>query len=249
LTWTVVGDVLTASLPEPGDWLKYSGSEFEVGPADFSFYADTRGGYFYVTSWNAFVPKEGPINGFHMYMEVARCAIRDKMAPGKWYKFCNGAWTAPGLGGKASRVGTDKLGLYGNTIYSTYLNKYLRIGVPIGGVDEERAMPPYGFHNLPICMSTCSDLAKQDWTPMAKLFDDASLAGFSLADSSSGDPSTCDRTLRVYNYWLDGSRTLDVTLGDGTTPALSFPPYGSYSYEPHPEAGDPIESRKTKIVG
>lgn len=250
LTWTVVGDVLTPFLPELHDWSKYSGSEFEAGPADFNFYADERGGYFYITTWNSFVPKEGPLNGFHMYAEVARCAISDRMAPGKWYKYNNGAWTEPGLGGKASRVGMDKYGLYGNTIYSTYLQKYVRIGIAIG-ITDDRGMPAYGLRDRSIFISTCSDLGRQDWTPMAKLLDEPknTLFGFSLADGKGMEPGVCDQTLRVYNYWLDGSRTLDVTLGAGATQAVSFPPYGSYSYEPHPEAGDLIERRRTKIVG
>jgi len=137
LTWTLVGDILTRALPNVQD---YSGPDFEAGPADFDFYADTRGGYFYVTSWNSFTPKQGKLNGFTMYSEVARCAIADKMAPGKWFKFRDGAWTEPGLGGKASRLGFDRRGIYGNTIYSTYLEKYLRIGIHIG-VKDNRACP------------------------------------------------------------------------------------------------------------
>ncbi|MCL5098709.1 MAG: hypothetical protein M1608_14500, partial [Candidatus Omnitrophica bacterium] len=129
LHWTFVGDVLTAVLPNPGDRFKYSGSEFEMGPADYDLYVDTRGGYFYHTSWNGFVPKKGILNHFCAgTMLVARCAISDKMAPGKWFKFNNGTWTEPGLSGKASRVGATTYGIYGNTIYSTYLHKYLRLG-------------------------------------------------------------------------------------------------------------------------
>jgi hypothetical protein len=250
LTWTVVGDVLAASLAQPDDWTKYSGSEFEAGPADFDFYADTRGGYFYVTSWNAFVPKQNTINGFHMYSEVARCAIADKMAPGKWYKYNNGAWTEPGIGGKASRVGMNKRGLYGGTIYSDYLKKYLRIGCVVGCVDD-RGMPPYGLHDSSICISTCTDLAKQDWTPITKLLDEPKnrIFGVSLADSERNTCETCGRLLKVYNYWIDGSRTLNVKFNAGAARTLSFPTYDSYSYEPHPEAGDRMESRKTKITG
>lgn len=249
LTWTYVGDVLIPALPELGQWADYSGSEFEAGPADFNFYADARGGYFYVTTWNSFVPKQGPLNGFLMYAEVARCAIADQMAPGKWFKFNHGTWTEPGLGGKSSRVGMDSYGLYGNTIYSTYLNKYLRLGIRIG-VSDDRGMPRYGLRDHSIFITTCSDLAKQDWPPMAKLLDepDNTMLGFSLADGNGVDPTVCGHTLRAYNYWLDASRTLEITLGPGTTPTLALPPYGSYSYEPHPEASDPLESRQTKIV-
>ena len=105
LHWKFEGDVCTAVLPNLGDWLNYSGSSFEMGPADYDLYVDTRAGYFYATFWNGFAAKHGPLNKFAASkVQVARCAIGDKMAPGKWSKFCKGTWTEPGLGGKASEV-------------------------------------------------------------------------------------------------------------------------------------------------
>lgn len=250
LTWTLVGDILTRALPNVED---YAGSCFEAGPADFTFYADTRGGYFYVTSWNSFTPKQGKLNGFAMYSEVARCAIADKMAPGKWFKFCNGTWTEPGLGGKASRLGFSQRGIYGNTIYSTYLKKYLQIGIHVG-IKDNRGMPGYGFEDRSVCISACTDLGKQDWLPMAKLFDEPgnTTFAFTLADEKGMDPVVCGQKLRVYNYWqnVEGkNRVLEISLKEGSTPSRYFPPYDSYTYEPHPESGDLIESRKTQIVG
>ncbi len=248
LTWTLVGDILTRALPNKQD---YSGAFFEAGPADFDFYADVKGGYFYVTCWNAFVPKKGKINGFTLYSEVARCAIDDKMAPGKWFKFCDGAWTEPGLGGKASRVGFDRRGIYGNTIYSTYLKKYLRIGIHAGIKDSR--FPGIGFEDCSIHISTCTDLAKQDWSPMAKLLDEPANRRFGviLSDAKGGDPVACGQTLRAYNYWQNVGigRVLDIALKEGSTPSRYFPPHDSYTYEPHPESGDRVESRKTRIVG
>lgn len=249
LTWTLVGDILTRALPNKQD---YSGSCFEAGPADFDFYADVKGGYFYVSSWNSFTPKKGKLNGFTMYSEVARCAIADKMAPGKWFKFRHGAWTEPGLGGKASRLGFDQRGIYGNTIYSTYLKKYLRIGIHIG-IQDNRGMPGIGFEDRSIVISTCTDLAKQDWLPMAKLFDEPTNGVFAvtLSDGKGMDPVACGQTLRAYNYWQNAAanRVLNITLKEGNTPSRYFPPHDSYSYEPHPESGDRIESRRTRIVG
>jgi hypothetical protein len=252
LTWTLVGDVLTRALPNAGD---YSGPWFEAGPADFDFYVDTRGGYFYVTSANNFAPKLGKPNWFVWYSEVARCAIADKMAPGKWFKFRNGTWTEPGLGGKASRVGCNTRGLYGNTIYSTYLKKYLRIGARVGCVGDGR-FGTTGLRDGSICISACTDLAKQDWLPCATLRDEPKnlLFCFTLSDGKGIDPVTCGQTLRAYNYHIkpEGKiehRVLDVALKEGNTPSRYFPPHDSYSYQSHPESGDPIESRKTRIVG
>jgi uncharacterized protein len=249
-TWRLVGDVLTSCLPKFGDYLKFSGSDFEMGPADFDLYVDTRSGYFYVTCWNGFVSKKGKLRKVDTYSEVARCAIRDKMAPGKWFKFNNGTWTEPGLGGKASRVGMVSYGIYGNTIYSTYLHKYLRIGTCNANTDP-RFGGGAGLSDGSIFISACSDLSVQDWTPMAKLLDEPNngLFGITLTSGDGVDPSTCDRKLRAYNYWIKTCRVLDITLGAGTMKAAGFPAYGSYAYEPHPEAGDLVESRKTRIVG
>jgi len=33
LTWHLEGDILTDCLPDKGDWLRFSGSYFEAGPA------------------------------------------------------------------------------------------------------------------------------------------------------------------------------------------------------------------------
>ena len=244
-------DVLTRVLPNVED---YAGSEFETGPADCQLFTDVNGGYFYITCWNAFVAKKGSLNCFMMYDEVARCAIADKMAPGKWFKFRDGAWTEPGLGGKASRVGFNQRGIYGATIYNTYLKKYLRVGVHVGVADPR--FPTFGFNDASLNISACTDLAKQDWLPMAKLIDEPNNPkyGIVLSDENGIDPSNCGQTFRVYNFWDYRStpptdRVITVTLKEGTTPSRYFPPHDSYSYEPHPESGDSIESRNTLIIG
>ena len=249
LSWTLGGDILTRYLPEVND---YSGNYFEAGPGDFDFYADEKGGYFYVTSLTAFVPKYGRINGFVIHSEVARCAITDKMAPGKWWKFRDGGWGEPGLGGRPSRLGFNQRGVYGNTIYSTYLQRYLRIGTH-GGVEDGRGMPGFGYKDHSVYITACTDLGKQDWLPMGKLIPEADnpLFGFTLTDSAGRDPVTCDQHLRIYNYWQNAGpgRVLNVTLKPGTSPSAYFPPYDNYEYEPHPESAEPLESRRTRILG
>ena len=251
LTWHLEGDILTDYLPNAGDWLKFSGSNFEPGPADFDFYVDNQGRFFYIYSCNSFAPKNGSMNNFLWYNEVARCAISDKMAPGRWYKFCNGAWTEPGLGGKASKVTMGPYSIYGRVIYSSYLKKYLRIGVCLGVIDKR--FTNLGLGDGSVFVSACDDLSRQEWTPMARLFNkpDNDKFGFTLTGDNMADPFVCNRSLHAYNYWLYNmpSRAIDVTLGSGTTPFAGFPRHGSYAYEPLPESGDPIVSRKTKIVG
>jgi hypothetical protein len=251
LSWKMEGDIITDCMPGNDDWLSYSGSFFQAGPADCDLFADSAGGYFYIFSCNAYAPKNGAMNNYLWFNEVARCAIRDTMAPGKWHKFCNGTWTEPGLGGKSSRVSMNSYGIYGRVLYSTFLKSYLRIG-PCMGVADKRYTNT-GFADHSIYISTCDDLTKQDWSPKVKLFDkpDNDKLGITLTDGNSRDPFVCGRTLCIYNYWLYNipSRAIDVTFAPGSTAAAGFPRYGSYAYEPLPESGDTIVSRKTKIVG
>jgi len=248
LTWSDPKDVLTACLPSPGDWAKYSGSDFEMGPADFDLYADTRGGYFYVTCWNGFVSKKGSLNKFGTYVEVARCAIGDKMAPGTWHKYRDGTWTEPGLGGKASRIMHPPI--YGRTIYSTYLKQYVRVGVNAHVVDPR--FPGVGLSDGSVYVLSCTDLSKQDWSPVAKLLDqpDNAQSGFSLADLGGRDFTSCGQRFRAYSYWTNSPvKVFEVALREGTTAAEPFSPHGAYLYEPHPESGDAIDSRQTSTAG
>jgi hypothetical protein len=251
VTWKLEGDILTDQFSEGDDWLKYSGSYFEAGPGDFDFFADTIGGYFYIYSCNAYAPKNGSMNNYLWFNEVARCAFADKMAPGTWRKFCNGTWTEPGLGGHASKVMMDSYGIYGRIMYNSFLKKYLRIGVTLGVID--RRFTNLGFKDGSIYISTCHDLAKQEWSPRAKVFNspDNDKFGITLADGSGRDPFVCGASLRIYNYWLYNmpSRAVDVTFSSGSTATAGFPRYGSYAYQPLAETRDTVVGRKTRIVG
>jgi len=251
LTWKLEGDILTDSMPDSGDWLRFSGSYFEAGPADFDFYVDTRGGYSYIFACNAYAPKSGGMNNFLWFNEVARCALSDKMAPGKWHKFCNGTWTEPGLGGKASKVCMSSYSIYGRIIYSDSLRKYLRLGVCLGVIDKR--FTKLGFGDGSVVVSFCDDLSKQNWSPMVRVLDNPGndRFGFTVADATARDPFVCGKTLHAYNYWLYNlpSRAIDITFEPGSTPAAGYPKHGSFAYEPLPESGDSIVSRRTRIAG
>src|SRR5687768_14452455 len=82
------------------DAYKFSGSYYSNGLSDFGFYADVRGGYFYVFPEEAWIPK-GTFCGV-WNVRAARCAMKDKMAPGAWRYYYNGTWEEPALGGKSS---------------------------------------------------------------------------------------------------------------------------------------------------
>ena len=112
--------------------------------------------------------------------------------------------------------------------------------------------PGDGLSDCSVYILACPDLAKQNWTPPAKLLDEPgnSQCGFSVAGQNGNDFTSCGQTFRVYNYWANSPvRIFEVALREGTTPAASFSPYGAYLYQPHPESGDATDSRKTKLIG
>ncbi len=235
-TWHDEGDIITPEtyfyLP---DTYKFSGADYSNGLSDYAFYADTRGGYFYI------YPGESWLTKGTWYCRwtcrVARCAIRDKMAPGKWEFFYDGAWGQPALSGKSSVVAPFPLR---GMIYSTYLQKYICI-FPSAGypTNDENTDGMY--------LAYCSDLSKQDW--QWARFPEGKMMGFeNVMNAEGSDVTTCGQSFRFYNYG-DGNvfERIDVTLGAGKTTAPGEQP--RYSYEAHPESSDWIEGRRTRFVG
>ncbi len=266
MTWHFEGTIFSRDCPTAvrNGW-QFSGSYWEGGPGDFNLYVDERGGYFYIFA-NDFVWPKTHLRGVNgggwessqtienhtpkdsvCRLQVARCAILDKMAPGKWHKFYNGTWTEPAVGGKGSYVPAYRV------IYSKYLGKH--IGTSWCST-----------------LFVCSDLSKQDWTPKIAVegnhWGDYSASGLTFAwhlmNPNRTDMYTCDRTFLVYGYWTDHGedRAFQVDLGPGKTDGLEYrePIYGGiirhqqipglmYGYDPMLDSADPIESRRTRIVG
>ncbi len=235
-TWRYEGDIITSeTYYYSPDFFKFSGSSYGNGVADFGFYADVRGGYFYVfpdEGWNM----RGEA-GMRWNSRAARCAIGDKMAPGKWKYFYNGSWDEPALGGKGSTVAPSHLW---GIVYSTLLQKYLCIFL----CNQD---PPNERNTDGVYIGCCTDLGKQDW--VWGYCPEAMFGFFSLLNSEGADVArVCDDSFRFYSYW---SRTdfqrLDVKLSHGRTLATDV--QCRYLFEPHPESSDPILGRVTKIVG
>jgi hypothetical protein len=235
-TWKYEGDIIT---PETyyfnHEVYKFSGSFDGNGVADFGFYSDVRNGYFYIfpeESW--YMKGKG---GAYWGVRAARCAMADRMAPGKWKYFYNGRWDEPALGGKSSMVVPSHLW---GVIYSSFLDKYICI-FPSNLDPLSRPQSTDG-----VMIGACSDLSKQDWVwgycPEA-------LFGFlTLFNQQGTNTITCDQTFRQYSYGGDNTfRQIDITLEKKPITATNWMP--RYTFEPHPESSDPILSRKTKIVG
>lgn len=90
-------------------------------PIDQSSYGDGKVmkiGEFYYMFINA------PISG---KVELARSSAQNEGRPGTWYKYYNGAWDEPGIGGKSSAPDTDLVFTQNFLSFNTYLNRYLAI--------------------------------------------------------------------------------------------------------------------------
>lgn len=255
LTWHYEGAIVTRDRPDgvqPTTY-DYSGVYMDGGAGDFLIYVDSRGGYVYLYTGAYIWPKQGVQkyascqSGFLRHC-VARCAIHDKMMPGKWHKFYNGSWDEPGLGGKASFVNVYYV------MYNTYLKKYL--GFDYGGG-----------------LAVCSDLSKQDWTPTFKIKEGRwgckvkTDWAWHVTDADKNDIFTGGQTLFLYTYWkADGkqaqTRRYRLQLGQGILsddngyaplatafrPIISMDPTTLYPCEPLYESADPLESRRTRQV-
>jgi hypothetical protein len=233
-TWRDEGDIIT---PETyfsiSDTYKFSGSDYSNGLADFGFYADERAGYFYIFPTEAWIPKG--TGDCRWASRAARCAMADKMAPGKWRMFHEGNWDEPALGGKSSIVAPNIWGVS----YSAYLKKYICMFPSSGGTNVPE-------HYDGIYLGCCSDLSKQDWTWIR--CPEAQFGFVNVMNAEGTDVGTFDRSIRFYSYFNhDVFQRLDLTFSKGQTVGQEI---GTrYLFESHPESSDHVLSRQTKIIG
>jgi hypothetical protein len=247
LTWKYEGPLLTRD--NTADTRKgpdFSGLSWDGGDGDHVIYVDQKGGYIYLFTNHYTWPKTASPAPAFLRHRVARCAIADKMAPGKWHKFYNGQWSEPGVGGKASYVNGYCV------TYDTYLRKYLSFNYISG-------------------LSVCDDLTKQDWGPSYYLgpsWCSGGLVGTWVTNEARTDIHSGGKTLFVYAFWQNKpARRFRVDLGPGETVVDGFvspsvylitpsqAPWGviadpghCYGYAPLLESADPIESRRTRRV-
>jgi len=249
LSWRYAGPIVTRDDPvrRPMAGSDFSGLFWDGGDGDFLLYVDKRGGYVYLFSNHYVWRKPGLNNDGFLRHCVARCAIADKMAPGKWIKFYNGGWTEPGLGGKASYVD----GYY--VMYNTYLKRYVSF-------DYNGAM------------TFCDDLEKQEWSSKVKIGDawSAYVSAFFVTDENKSDVFDGGQRLYLYSFWCQefaGAYQIEfrpeaTKASPGYVPSSLYlctpskpvelqcaDPGHLYPFEPLFESPDPIESRRTRRVG
>ena len=251
LTWKYEGAIITSNAPESPrkGAAEFSGSYYDGGDGDYVLYADVRGGYIYLFTNHYTWPKVGVSSDGLIRHRVARCAIADKMAPGKWRKYYEGAWNQPGLGGKASYVNGYCV------TYNSYLKKYLSFNYQSG-------------------ISFCDDLSKQQWSPSLRVGsfwgDNVGSKGFWPTNEEKNDVLHSGKNFYVYSFWQKAEgRRFRVSLGQGVTrpdlgltpatictspgyelrQAITMDPGQMYYYSPFVESSDPIEARQTRQVG
>ena len=247
LTWKYQGPLWTR---DPAGAIRtgpdFSGLSWDGGDGDHVIYVDEKGGYIYLFTNHYTWPKTRSPAAAFLRHHVARCAIADKMAPGKWQKFYNGRWAEPGVGGKASYVNGYCV------IYNTYLKKFLSFNYISG-------------------LSMAEDLAKQDWGPSYYLgpsWTSAGLVGTWATNVVKTDTCSGGKRLFVYAFWQKArGKRFRIDLGPGKTAAIGFvspsvhlitpsqAPWAvtadsepCYGYVPLFESADPIESRHTRRV-
>lgn len=142
--WHYEGDILTTHPKRAG---RSGRSLVDFGCGDAYLFVDRQNGFFYVFYMTAWVDSA---NGQRtaQAVNVARCPLAAKMAPGSWMKWEHDAWQEPGLGGAESAVfsGADSAVIH----FNTYLKAFVALGRDTSG----RAW-----------ITSCSSLAAENWRP------------------------------------------------------------------------------------
>lgn len=127
VSWTDLGPVL-----ESGYDIDCSDDNgyFVGGHGDFAVMLDQQGEYFYFLYSNY----GGPVS--EQGIGIARSAFKDRGGPGTVYKYLDGAWSEPGLGGRARALFPSGTGWHGPYIEafwgpSVHWNEYLHMYVAL----------------------------------------------------------------------------------------------------------------------
>jgi hypothetical protein len=245
LTWKYLGPILTS----PTDTAPrhpvtdQSGPYWDAGDGDPVLYVDQAPRYAYLFTTHAYWPKIGANVAPILEHRVARCSLDDELAPGKWRKWSDGAWSEPGLGGEGTPVNAAFVS------YNTFLKKYLAC-------------------NGASSLAVCDDLAKQDWSPaysVGPFWGATGQRSIWITDQLKSDLYNSGQDFFVYNFWRQttGRRfncafdTGAIPAAAGFTPTLVAPGFSAiqattanaYGYQPLLEADDSIWARRTRRVG
>ncbi len=182
-TWTYLGDIVTSDNPTDKT-ASFTGNYVDIGPGDQSLLV--HDGYFYVIYDHTWQRKGGTAvtPDKARGTRIARCAISDKMTPGKWTKWYNGSWSQPALKGYDSNISFagDRIQ---NISYNSYLKKYLAIGTYNGQV---------------ITAATSPSLANIQFSEPVKITDNTAEWGYynDVWDGVTGSKNITGQSFRIY---------------------------------------------------
>lgn len=205
---------------DPNDDEALNGA-FVSGHGDFSVVLDRDQKYFYF-----FFSNYGGAAETHG-VAVARLAFADRLEPaGKVYKFHQGGWTEPGLGGRLTPIfpavrswkEKDPDAFWGPAVHwNTYLNCFVLL------LNHAQGEP--GWTQEGIYVSYAKDLSlPNSWKTPRKLLDSSEFASWGtfypqvMGLEAGGTDTLAGRTARFY---LAGASKweIDFNLGDSAPPA------------------------------
>ncbi len=187
LAWTNCGIIWKSDTPLKAS--DYAGDRVDCGIGDQHLFIDQANGYAYIFALHYNVLKNNKTDRQHKGV-VARCALRDRLQPGKWKQWCNGGWNSDCLGGKHSFVFDGALGA---PFYSTYLGKYVYM--------YNRT---FGPNNGDCAITTCTDLSLQNWDTPVKFHDyKGGFQWYSMVVDDSYNNNIVGRTFRFYSASCD----------------------------------------------
>lgn len=182
--WHYEGEIIKSDNPVRKE--NFTTDYFDWGVGDPKLFVDQQNGYIYVWYMHSWVDK---ITGYrYQSMRVARSPIEAKMAPGSWTKFYNNTWNEPGIGGRDSDifVNADSSTVF----YSTVRQEYIAIGKKSNGQTF---------------ISTCTDLALQNWSEPKQFTDDSNMYWYNwIVDTDTWERTNIGENIRIYssqNYY------------------------------------------------
>ena len=221
-SWTYLENILTSDNPTDTA-ASFAGNYVDLGPGDQHLFVDKD--YFYVTFDNNWIRKtdSSVLPAAVISGRIARCAIKDKMAPGTWTKWYNNSWSQPGLKGHDSDI-TFGGHHFETLFYSTYLKKYIGIGK---------------YENV-LTLSVVENLKNPQFTVHYKLDDySANSWGFYLDpwNVESATKNFVGKTFRLYggkaNAWSIKYKTFSISSLKALAPKEFIPIYPSESVSDH----------------
>jgi hypothetical protein len=183
LAWTNCGVIWKSDSPLKAS--EYPGDRVDCGIGDQHLFIDRKNGYAYIFAQHYNVLKTDKGDRQHKGV-VARCALKDKLRPGKWKEWYDGGWNSDCLGGKHSFLFD---GACGAPFYNSYLGKYVYVHYRLLGPNKSE----FGI-------TTCTDMSLQNWDTPVKFHDYAGgVQWYGMVVDDSLDNNIVGRTFRFYS--------------------------------------------------